>query len=263
MRAQLNNDKDLILLSDVTSMQNGLLQDIILQGIIFSSSVILGMTGFGNAMIALPLMLLFMDPKLAIPVMKAISLFSQLAMQAIGRFPIDWKLLLGLVVPAILGTFIGAALLDISKPQWLVNAIAIIILIFSLVSLLGKQWLGRGSRRIAPVVGFVAGVLGGSVTLSGPPVVLFLSHGYADDKLRFRGTLLMFFTIEIIATLLSYTYFGLFGREHLVIVIKNIFAMFLGLWVGIRIFARLSNETFRKVILFSLVLLSLGIILTM
>lgn len=260
---RLNNDNDQSLPSDVISMQNDLLQEIFLQGIIFSSSVILGMTGFGNAMIALPLMLLFMDPKLAIPVMKAASLFSQLAMQAIGRFPIDWKLLMSLAVPAILGTFIGAALLDISNPQLIVNAVAIIILIFSFVSLLDIKWIGKGNKRMGPVIGFVAGVLGGSVTLSGPPVVLFLSYGHADDKQRFRGTLLMFFTIEIIATLLSYAYFGLFRQEHLAIVLKISLAMFLGLWVGIRIFARFSNETFRKVILISLILLSLGIILTL
>jgi len=224
--------------------------------------VILGMTGFGNALIALPLMLLFMDPKLAIPVLKVVSLMSQLAMQTIGRFPINWKLLLALAIPATVGAFIGAAILDVLDPEILVSVVSIVVLAFSLASLIGIQAVARSGQRIAPAVGFVAGVLGGSVALSGPPVVLLLSHEQADDKLRFRGTLAMFFSIEIIATLLSYAYFGLFWREHLILVLKVIVAMLLGLWLGIRIFASLSNETFRKVVLASLVLLSLGIILT-
>ena len=243
-------------------MQEPLMHEIGLQGVILLASVILGMTGFGNALIALPLMLLFMDPKLAIPVMKGVSLLSQLAIQTIGRFPVNWTLLLALAIPATVGTFVGAAILDASDPEFLVSVVSIVVLTFSVASLIGIQAVGRGGRRFAPVVGFVAGVLGGSVTLSGPPVVLFLSQEQADDKLRFRGTLAMFFTVEITATLLSYLYFGLFGREHLLFVLKVAVSMLLGLWLGLRIFARFSNETFRRVVLASLVLLSLGILLT-
>lgn len=243
-------------------MQGTLMHEIGLQGIVLLASVILGMTGFGNALIALPLMLLFMDPKLAIPVMKGVSLLSQLAIQTMGRFPVNWRLLLALAIPATVGTFIGAAILEVSDPAFLVSVVLIVILTFSLASLIGIQAVGRGGRRFAPVVGFVAGVLGGGVTLSGPPVVLFLSHEQADDKLQFRGTLAVFFTVEITATLLAYLYFGLFGREHLLLVLKVAVSMLLGLWLGLRIFARFSNETFRRVVLVSLVLLSLGILFT-
>ena len=243
-------------------MQDTLMHEIGLQGVILLSSVILGMTGFGNALIALPLMLLFMDPKLAIPVLKGASLLSQLTMQAIGRFPVNWRLLLVLAIPATVGTFVGAAILEASDPEFLVSIMSIVILTFSVASLIGIQAVGRGGRRFVPVIGFVAGVLGGSVTLSGPPVVLFLSHAQADDKLRFRGTLALFFTVEITATLLAYLYFGLIGREHLVLILKIAVSMLVGLWLGLRIFARFSNETFRRVVLVGLVLLSLGIILT-
>ena len=243
-------------------MQDTQMHEISLQGVIFLASVILGMTGFGNALIALPLMLLFMEPKLAIPVMKGVSLLSQLAIQAIGRFPVNWRLLLALAIPATVGAFIGAAILDVSDPQFLVSVVSIVVLTFSLASLIGIHAFRRGGGRLAPVVGFVAGVLGGSVTLSGPPVVLFLSHEQADDKLKFRGTLAMFFTVEITATLLAYLYFELFGREHLFLVLKVVVSMLLGLWLGLRIFSRFSNETFRRVVLVSLVLLSLGILLT-
>jgi uncharacterized membrane protein YfcA len=243
-------------------MESGLIPEISLQVIIFFSSIILGMTGFGNALIALPLMLLFMDPKLAIPVMKAASLVSQLTMQAMGRFPINWRLLVRLAVPATVGTYLGVALLDISEPQFLIDVVAIIVLSFSLASLIFARGFRIDNALLAPMIGFVAGVLGGSVTLSGPPVVLFLSHEQSDDKLKFRGTLLAFFTIEIISTLISYLYFGLFRREHLILVIKITLVMVLGLWLGIQIFARFSNEVFRKAVLVSLVLLSLGIILT-
>jgi uncharacterized membrane protein YfcA len=70
----------------------------------------------------------------------------------------------------------------------------------------------------------------------------------------------MFFTVEITTSLLAYLYFGLFGREHLLLVLKVALPMLVGLWLGLRIFARFSNETFRRVVLVSLVLLSLGIL---
>jgi uncharacterized membrane protein YfcA len=71
----------------------------------------------------------------------------------------------------------------------------------------------------------------------------------------------MFFTFEITATLLAYLFFGLFGREQLFLVLKVTVSMLLGLWLGLRIFGRFSKETFRRVVLVSLVLLSLGILL--
>jgi len=243
-------------------MQNSLIQEISLQTIIFSSSVILGMTGFGNAMIALPLMLLFMDPKLAIPVMIGISLFSQFTMQAIGRFPIDWKLIWFLAIPATIGTFVGANLLNISEPGLLIDIVGIIIIVFALASLIGLQILSLRGRTAAIVIGFIAGVLGGVVALAGPPVVLYLSEEQAQSKLYFRGTILAFFTIVIITTLISYLVLGILNPEHLILVAKLIPAMLLGVWVGIRLFARFSNETFRRLVLIFLIGLSFLIVLS-
>jgi hypothetical protein len=240
---------------------NGLVQEISLQGIIFCSSVVLGMTGFGNALIALPLMLVFMDPRLAIPVMKTLSLFSQLTMQVIGRFPVDWKLLWFLAIPATIGTFVGANLLKTSEPGILIDVVGIVIVVFALASLIGIKILTLRGRIVAIVIGFIAGVLGGVVTLSGPPVVLFLNEEQAQSKLYFRGTILVFFTIEIISTLISYLVLGIFGLEHLILVAKIVPAMLLGVWAGIRIFARFSDETFRKLVLIFLIILSFLILL--
>lgn len=243
-------------------MQNSLIQEISLQGIILGSSVILGMTGFGNAMIALPLMLLFMDPKLAIPVMIGISLISQITIQVIGRFPIDWKLLWSLAIPATIGTFIGANLHNISEPSLLIDIVGIIIIVFALSSLIGLQILSLKGRTAAIVIGLIAGVLGGVAALAGPPVVLYLSEEQAQSKLAFRGTILAFFTIVITTTLISYLMLGILNLEHLILVVKLIPAMLIGVWVGIRLFTRFTNETFRKLVLIFLIGLSCLIVVS-
>jgi uncharacterized membrane protein YfcA len=216
-------------------MQNSLIQEITLQGIILGSSVILGMTGFGNAMIALPLMLFFMDPKLAIPVMVGLSLFSQFTIQAIGRFPIDWKLLWLLAIPASIGTFIGANLQNISEPGLLIDIVGIIIIVFALASLIGLNIISLKGRIAAIVIGLIAGVLGGVAALAGPPVVLYLSEEQAQSKLAFRGTILAFFTIVIMTALISYFILGMLNFEHLILIAKLIPAMLIGVWVGIRL----------------------------
>jgi len=182
-------------------------------------------------------------------------------MQAIGRFPIDWKLLWFLAIPATIGTFIGATLLNVSKPSLLIDTIGIVIMVFAVASLIGLKFLSLRGRAAAIGIGFVAGVLGGAVTLSGPPVVLFLSEEQAQSKLYFRGTILAFFTIEIIATLMSYLVLGIFNLKHLILVAKLVPAMLLGVWAGIRIFARFSEETFRKLVLVFLIGLSFLIVL--
>lgn len=220
------------------------------------------MAGFGNAMIALPLMLLLMDPKLAIPVMTGISLVSQFTMQAIGRFPIDWRLLWFLAIPATIGTIIGANLFKISKPGILIDIVGVVIIIFALASLVGLQIFSIRGQAAAILIGFIAGIMGGVVALAGPPVVLFLSEEQVQSKNLFRGTILAFFTIGIITTLISYLVLGIFSIEHFRTVIKLIPAMFIGVWAGIHIFARFSDENFRKLVLIFLVGLSFLIVLT-
>lgn len=243
-------------------MQNSLIQEISLQCIIFFSSAILGMTGFGNALLALPLMLLFMEPKLAIPVMKTTTLFSQFTMQAISRYPIDWKLLWILAIPATIGAFIGATLLNVSDPRIIIDMVGIVIIFFAIFSLIGLHIISLNGKSAAIGIGFISGVLGGVVGLSGPPVVLFLSEEQAQSKLNFRGTILAFFTIEIIATLISYLILGILSIEHLLIIVKLIPAMLLGIWAGTNIFSHFSDETFRRVVLFFLVGLSFLIVLS-
>lgn len=242
-------------------MLDSLIQEISLQGIVFFSSMILGMTGFGNAMLALPLMLLFLEPILAIPTLKTLTLFSQLAMQAIGRYPIDWKLLWILAIPATIGAFIGATILNVSEPEVLINMVGIIIIVFAISSLLGMQIVSLTGQTTALGIGFTSGILGGVVGLSGPPVVLFLSEKQAESKLHFRGTILAFFTIEIIASIISYLVLGMLNFEHLILVVKWIPAMLLGVWAGTYIFGHFSNNTFRKIVLIFLICLSFLILL--
>lgn len=239
-----------------------LMSTLFIQAIMFVASLLLGVTGFGNAMIAMPLLLFLIEPSLAIPMMKTISLFSQLAIQFMGRFPIDWRLLWILAIPAGIGTFVGAALLKASNPALLTDLVAFVIIGFAVATLLGFQGLDFVSRPLAALVGFIAGILGGAITLSGPPVVLFVSQAHAKEKDFFRGTLLAFFTVEILASLVSYVILGILTREHLILTAQVLPVTFLGLWVGYRIFSRFSNERFRKVVLGTLVILSLLIVFT-
>jgi len=62
--------------------------------------------------------------------------------------------------------------------------------------------------------------------------------------------------------LISYLVLGILNREHLILVAKLIPAMLIGVWVGILLFARFSNETFRKLVLIFLIGLSFLIVLS-
>ena len=227
--------------------------EIYLQAVIFIASVLLGALGFGNSMIALPFMLFMLDARLAIPVMKIISFFCQLFLVAFYRFSIDRQLLIQLVIPTIIGALGGAWLLQNLDTVLLVRLVMVVIISFSCMTLLFGRKLNRLPDWTASVVGLIAGVLGGSVALSGPPVVLFLSHEHANNKDAFRGTVMVYFFLEISITLIIYAIYRIFTVEQWLLALRLVPISLLGIWLGVKVFNRFSNESFRTIVLVSLV----------
>lgn len=139
----------------------------------FAAGAVRGFTGFGTALIYLPMAAIILDPVSAIVTLVIMDLAGPvpvLAKTAKDTHPPDLgRLLAGVVVALPLG-LMALFVLDPSVFRFLVSTVALIMLA-GLV--LGWRYQGQLRPRAVVGTGMAAGFLGGVAGLPGPPVIFF------------------------------------------------------------------------------------------
>jgi len=123
-------------------------------------------------------------------------------------------------------------------------------------------WLmsrGAPDREVAPgwvwPVGFISGVLGGSVSAGGPPVIIYTAL-QPWGKLAIKSTLVAFFLLTSIAIGAAQTASGLVTREVLTLFASGLPALVTGVLAGSYLFDRVDSGSYRKVL--NVLLVALG-----
>lgn len=171
--------------------------------IVFLAALVRGAFGFGDALIGMPLLALFVPLTFATPLMALVG--PTLAVLIPGQ-----GMAIALDVRGA-GVLIASTLAGIPVGLWglkridgrIVNLIlAVVIILFALYSLLHPGLLRLRTARSAPLFGFTAGVLGAAYNTNGPPVIFYGAlRGWAPES--FRATLQGYFLPTGTAILIS------------------------------------------------------------
>jgi uncharacterized protein len=199
--------------------------------VLFLATVIRSALGFGEALVAVPLLALLMPVEVAAPVAVLVSI--TVAFIALAQ---DWRHVHlrsagWLVLPTLVGIPLGLlALKAVAEP--IVKAVlAIVIAGFSIYSLLRRGHYELKTDGLAWLFGFGAGVLGGAYGMNGPPLAIYGSLRRWSPK-HFRATLQGYFFPASIVGMFGYWLAGLWTtsvtRYYLVSLPAVILATFLG-----------------------------------
>lgn len=215
--------------------------------ILFIAALIRSALGFGEALVAVPLLAFCLPLTVAAPlaVLVSITIASIVVVQ-------DWKKIHlhstgWLVLSTLLGIPVGLWFLTSSHPREVKAALALIIIAFSVYALLGKTpiELRRDSRPWLLVFGFCAGVLGGAYGMNGPPLAIYGAMRRWSAQ-HFRATLQAYFLPASIIGMAGYWLAGLWipavTHYYLLSLPVTLPAVFLGRIVN----HRLHGETFLK-----------------
>lgn len=119
-----------------------------------------GISGFGLATVAIPLLAHFIALKLAVPLVLIHDLLSTLATVTIDRRAIDKREFIALLRPTMVGVVIGVMLLVTLPAQPLLAILGVLVVVFGLRTLLNPQGRGPVSRLWAIPAGLAGGVNG-------------------------------------------------------------------------------------------------------
>jgi uncharacterized membrane protein YfcA len=219
--------------------------------IFFASALLQGLSGFGFSILAVPLITLLMPPKTAVPILMLYSIVINLVVLHSARKHIDIRKIWMLLIAGIVGLPFGAHLLVVLDGNVLKIFIGIMILIFGTLLLFGFRKDLKHEKIAMLPIGLISGLLSGSISISGPPIIIFLSNKQVG-KQSFRGNLALYFFLLNIFTIPVFFLNGLFTKEVISYSITYLPGLIVGVIVGNLLSHKVQEQHFRK---FTLILL--------
>ncbi|MDO9711020.1 sulfite exporter TauE/SafE family protein [Paracraurococcus lichenis] len=203
-----------------------------------------GFSGFGAALIFVPLASIGLGTRQAAPLMLAlevvaIALLTPGAWSLADRREVGW-----LALGAALGTPLGAAVLALADPLALRWGVSLVIL--GLLGLLVSGWhfRGRPTRPVTLGFGLAGGVLGGIAMVSGPPVLAYLL-GREGPARQLRADFALYLAAGAALAGIAYAAAGLLDARLLAPFLVAAPAYAAGIWGGAHMFGLASERSFR------------------
>ena len=207
-----------------------------------------GCVGFGFGMIALTPLLFLLSPREAVPMLMMLSLLNTVPIAFSNRDKIRPRVVAPLFAGALVGVPIGiAAILYLDGP---VFRTLVGVLLVSFAAVLATGWsypLPRPALASLPI-GFASGIMNGSTSMGGPPVILFLAN-QSVPKDVFRTNIVAYFSCTNVFSIALVTSQGMIDGEMLAR--TALFAPLLigGTYAGSRIARVTSEKLFRSITL--------------
>ena len=216
--------------------------------VVLAASLIKGITGFGFALISLPLLLNWYPAKELIPVLLACNLLSStvIVLQKKEQKLVNQKFQ-SLIIYGGLFSLLGVLILKNISEKSLILILSVFFIILALISLLNFK--NRKPIKLHDIyykiVGAVLGVLTGAVSVNGPPLALFLNYSNVDN-LEFREIFAWFSIVTAAITLTGYFFIGIFTFHSLQMVAALFPILYFGSFIGKRLNKKIPVPVFQK-----------------
>jgi hypothetical protein len=214
--------------------------------IAITSGLVRGFSGFGSALIYMPLIAAVYDPRIAAVTLLLVDFVcsTPFAIPEVKRC--TWKEVVPISIAMTATVPLGTYLLVVLDPIVLRWAIALLVLTLVTVLISGWRYRGPSTIPITTGVGMMAGVGAGAAQIAGPPVILYwLSRG--NSAVTLRANLMVFFLFCGVVLIAVYAAQGLFTARPIALSILFGPTYIAGVAIGSRGFRNASDRLYRNV----------------
>ena len=212
----------------------------------FLAGFVNGITGFGAAMVAMPLVTQSMDITLAVPACSLMVWVVSLEQGWRYKGHTDWRRIRPVLIGALPGALMGFLVLRHMPPQQLKAALGLFLLVYACWGLFLE---GGKMRVIAAIWGYVAGFLstlfGSAFSFNGPPLAVYTSlsgWGKVVSKAGLAMTFIVTSSLMVLAQLLA----GAHNGTTLAAMLVGTPAAIFGSWLGFLASRKMGDSTYRK-----------------
>jgi uncharacterized protein len=215
-----------------------------------AGALVAGLSGFAFGLVAASIWLYILTPLQAASLIIAFGLIVQGYSVWKLRHALDWRKLWPFLVGAMIGVPVGVTFLTWANPQHAKIGVGVFLVLYSLYALFRPAVgpIKSGGALADASVGFLNGVIGGMTGLAGILVTIWCGlRGWSKDVQR-----TVFQPVAVAIFLMSALWLGAKGAvtgETIKLFILGLPALFAGMWAGMKLYGRLNEATFRKVVL--------------
>ena len=209
-----------------------------------------GLSGFAFSMVAMSFWVWGLDPKLA----SVMAVFGSLTGQLVATFSVKRKLHLTTLLPylagGLLGVPLGVYVLPVLNPDVFKLVLSLVLVVWCPLMLLSRRLpkITLGGRLADALAGALGGFMGGLGGITGAiPTLWCTLRGL--EKEEQRAVIQNFNLATLAVTMIAYVATGVVTAEMVPLLPVVAVALLLPAWIGVRVYTRLSQETFRKLVL--------------
>ncbi len=212
----------------------------------FIAGLARGFSGFGSALIFMPLASSVIGAQLASPLLLLIDFLTTLTLIPNAAKRADKRDVSIISIGALIGIPLGTMVLTLADPLTVRWIIALLIISLLVLLMTGWRFHGKPTVPLTISVGFTGGFFGGLAQAGGPPVVLYWLREAAVAAVT-RANIILYFAIGDVLIVISYFIGGLWTSTvvGLAVITGPLFGV--GLWIGSKLFGVASDETFRRI----------------
>ena len=227
--------------------------------VLFFATLVRSSLGFGEALIAVPLLALLLPIPAAVPIVVLVSI----TVAAVVLIQ-DWRQVHvrsagWLVASTLIGTPLGLLLLTRVQPGVAKACLGLLLAGFSAYLLLSRKRAVLTDDRLAWPFGLCAGMLGGAFGMNGPPLVMYGTlRGWSPQ--RFRATLQGYFLPASMISMAGYWLAGLWKAEVTRYYLLSLPAVLVATLLGRAMDGRIEARSFFRLVNLAILLIAVMLI---
>ncbi len=229
--------------------------------ILFAAALTKGVIGFGEGLLAMPLLTLLLGIRASSPLVGLVSAGLTALMLCANWQGADLRSAWRVLVGTLLGIPLGVWGLSSLPEVWVTIGLGAVLVLIAL----GQVRRPAARTPLAPrwgyAFGLLAGFLSGAYNIGGPPVVIYGSLQRWPPA-KYRSTLQGCFLPACLIRAVGHGVSGLWTPQVLLLFALSIPAVLAALWLGGRLNRRVSPQGFERVVYAGLGVLGLMLMVT-
>lgn len=232
---------------------------LVLAATLLVAYVIFGIAGFGSALVASPVMALYIPVAKIVPLLALLDMCAAIVNVSRDGRNAQWAELKRLIPVMIIGSLMGAAILLKTRPDILLLALSIFVVLYALYSLSGLKPDRQFSPKASVPFGLVGGIFSALFGSGGFIYAIYLS-GRIEKKEAFRMTQTTLIGMSTLTRVVIFTFAGVYlDIDLLLLALVLLPGMLVGITLGRHFTLKMSREQFMKLI--NVILLASGTVL--
>ena len=229
--------------------------------IVFFAVFVQSVTGFGLALVSMPLLTAVLGIQTAAPLVAFFAIVAEAILLIYYRTHLDLRVVWRLAIASVVGVPLGVLALRTVPEEIVLTVLGLVLVGYASYALMNFRLPEIRQSIWAYLAGLLAGVLGGAYNTSGPPVIIY-GHCRAWSPAGFKSNLQGFFLLNSSVILVAHFLAGNYTSQVWQSVLVALPAVLLSIVAGVRLSKRINPAAFRRLVLLLLLILGVWLILS-